>query len=266
MMRLTERQAIKIILDTIQKKPGTLLPYGDDAAAIPVKAGAAVLKADMLVKSTDAPKGMTLKQVAMKAITATVSDLAAKGVKPEALLISLALPPKTTSSQLRKLASGFNEAAKRYETYILGGDVNEGSDLIIDCLAFALSDPDKLIPRNGAKPGDIIATTGLFGGPPAALRLIQEGGKIDLPEQVKERLLKTLYEPRAHLREGLSLDGLVSSAIDSSDGLVWSIHEIVEMSQVKAILTDIPISSETLLFADKKKVNPLELALYGGEE
>ncbi len=220
----------------------------------------------MLVKSTDAPKGMTLRQVAMKAVTATVSDLAAKGVKPEALLISLALPPKTTSSQLRELASGFNEAAKLYGTYILGGDVNEGSDLIIDCLALALSDPDKLIPRNGAKPGDIIATTGLFGGPPAALRLIQEGDELKIPEKVKERLLTTLYEPKAHLREGLSLGGLVSSSIDSSDGLVWSIHEIAKMSQVKAILTDTPISSDALLFAEKKRVNPLELALYGGEE
>lgn len=265
-MALTERRAIRIISENIRRDPRVLLPYGDDASAIPVGAGAIVLKADMLVRATDAPRGMTFRQMAMKAVTSTVSDLAAKGVKPEVLLVSLALPRGTTSRQVRELALGLDEAANLYGAYILGGDLNEGPDLIIDCVALAQSDPGRLIPRDGAKPGDIIATTGAYGNPPAALKLFHERLRIDLPEPVAAKLREALYEPKAHLKEGLALAGLASASIDSSDGLAWSIHEIARMSRVKAVLTDVPISMEAVQFAEKAGVNPLSLALYGGEE
>jgi thiamine-monophosphate kinase len=265
-MSPTERQVIQTILDKVTKYPKMLLPYGDDAVAIPCGAGAAVLKADMLVKATDIPQGMTIRQMAMKAVTATVSDMAAKGVQPTALLISLALPSNTTPGQVEELASGLNEAAALYDTYILGGDVNEGSDIIIDCIAFGHVDPTKLTPRNGAQPGDIVATTGFYGGPPAALKLLQERVGKDLPQSIQEKLLTSLYEPRAHLKEGLRLAGLASASIDSSDGLVWSLHEISDMSHIKILLSDIPVSSEVYYFADRTGSNPLDLAFYGGEE
>ncbi|MEM2122192.1 MAG: thiamine-phosphate kinase [Candidatus Bathyarchaeia archaeon] len=265
-MPLTERQAIKIILARIRRDPKVLLPYGDDASAIPLDSRAAVLKADMLVRATDAPKGMTLRQMAMKAVTSTVSDLAAKGAKPVAFLVSLALPYGTTPTQVKELASGLDEAANLYGACILGGDVNEGPDFIIDCVALALADPGKLTPRNGAKPGDIIATTGFYGNPPAALKLVQEQPEIELTESMVERLKEALYEPRAHLKEGIALAGIASASIDSSDGLAWSIHEVARMSRVRAILTEIPISPEAIQFAEKTGLNPLNLALYGGEE
>ncbi|MGC8850043.1 MAG: thiamine-phosphate kinase, partial [Candidatus Bathyarchaeia archaeon] len=265
-MPLTERQAIRIILATIRRDPRVLLPYEDDASAIPSDSGAAVLKADMLVRATDAPRGMSLRQMAMKAVTSTVSDLAAKGAKPVGFLVSLALPRGTTPSQVKELASGLDEAANLYGAYILGGDVNEGPDFVIDCVALAWAEPGKLTPRNGAKPGDVIATTGFYGNPPAALKLVQEQLKVELAESIVERLKEALYEPRAHLREGTALAGIASASIDSSDGLAWSIHEIARMSRVKAVLTEIPISPEAVQFADKTGLNPLNLALYGGEE
>jgi thiamine-monophosphate kinase len=265
-MSISERQVIQIILNKLKKYPKMLLPYGDDAVAIPCDSGAAVLKADMLVKATDIPHGMTIRQMAMKAVTATVSDMAAKGAQPIALLISLALPSNSTSDQVEELALGLNEAATLYGTYILGGDVNEGPDTIIDCIAFGHVDPKKLTPRNGAQPGDIVATTGFYGGPPAALKLLQEEVGKDLPRKTQEKLLNTLYEPRAQLKEGLRLAGIASASIVSSDGLAWSLHEISDMNHVKIILTDIPISPEVYYFANKTASNALDLALYGGEE
>ncbi len=243
-----------------------LLPYGDDAVAIPCDSGAAVLKVDMLVKATDIPQGMTIRQMAMKAVTATVSDMAAKGAQPVALLISLALPSNIRVGQVEELALGLNEAATLYGTYILGGDINEGPDIIIDCIAFGHVNPKMLIPRNGAQSGDIVATTGFYGGPPAALKLLQEEVGKTLPQKIKKKLLNTLYEPRAQLKEGLRLAGLASASIDSSDGLAWSLHEISDMSHVKIMLTDIPISPEVYHFANKTASNALDLALYGGEE
>jgi thiamine-monophosphate kinase len=204
--------------------------------------------------------------MAMKAVTATVSDMAAKGAQPIALLISLALPSKTTQGQVEELALGLNEAANLYGTYIIGGDVNEGPDTIIDCIAFGHIDPKKLTPRNGAQPGDIVATTGFYGGPPAALKLLQEAVGKDLPRKIREKLLNTLYEPRAQLKEGLALAGLASASIDSSDGLAWSLYEISDMSHIKIIISDIPISSEVHFFAEQTDYKPLDLVLYGGEE
>lgn len=74
--------------------------------------------------------------------------------------------------------------------------------------------------------------------------------------------------PKARLREGLALgsSGLVSSSIDSSDGLAWSLHEVARLSRVGFVLESIPVADEVRRFAEFNRLDALELALYGGEE
>ena len=74
--------------------------------------------------------------------------------------------------------------------------------------------------------------------------------------------------PKARLKEGLALSrsGAVSASIDSSDGLAWSLHEIGKMSNVGFVVNSVPVSDEVRRFAEFNHLDPLELALYGGEE
>jgi thiamine-monophosphate kinase len=54
--------------------------------------------------------------------------------------------------------------------------------------------------------------------------------------------------------------------MDSSDGLAWSLHEIARASSVGIELDDLPISKAAVDFARTVGVDPVGLALYGGEE
>ena len=247
--------------------PEMAIPFGDDVSAVFLdKTHLAILKTDMLVGKTDIPPGMTLWQAARKAIIMTISDLASKGVKPMALLIALGLPKETSKLNIEEIARGLNAGAQEYDVYIIGGDTGETSDLIICCIAFGVTMKKKLITRSGAKAGDILAVTGLFGKTGAGLKILIDGLKV--PPKIRKGLLKAVYLPNARLKEGLILASLgsVTASIDSSDGLAISLHELKKMSNVGFSLTEIPIAPETLKFAELYNLNPEDLALYSGEE
>src|SRR5438128_12307597 len=91
---LTEREIIGIFKRRFDSGPKLPLGFDDDVAPFPMSQGRLVeLKTDRLVGSTDVPRGMTLGQAARKAVVATVSDFAARGVQPRRLLLPLASPP-----------------------------------------------------------------------------------------------------------------------------------------------------------------------------
>lgn len=120
--------------------------------------------------------------------------------------------------------------------------------------------------RSGAKPGDILAVTGFFGKPAAGLRLLLDN--FSASANLRDVLLAAVCMPKARLKEGLALSrsDAVNASIDSSDGLAWSLHEIGKMSKVGFVVTSVPVADEVRRFAEFNHLDPLELALYGGEE
>lgn len=247
--------------------PGIPVPFGDDVSALDLGGGRlAVMKTDMLVGRTDVPPGMSLWQAARKAVVMNVSDLAAKGVRPTAILVSLGLPRGLTEGDVEQIGKGLNEGAREYGAYVLGGDTNEASDLVISCVAFGTCEKQLLMRRSEAKPGDLVAVTGPFGKTAAGLKVLLEG--LPTSSRIKENLVNAVFMPQARLQEGLALaqTGAVTASIDSSDGLAWSLHEISRASRVGFSIEKLPIAQEAEEFAEVHGLDPVELALYGGEE
>lgn len=247
--------------------PKMPIRFGDDVAAYEMEDGnLAVLKTDMLVGKTDVPTGMSLRQAARKAVVMNVSDFAAKGVKPTAVLVALGLPQKTSRKDVEEIAEGLNAGAREYGAYVVGGDTGEASDLIISISLFGTAKNGMVALRSGAKPGDIVAVTGLFGKTAAGLKIMLK--KSDAPEKIRGVLVDSVLMPRARLAEGLALGktGAVTAAIDSSDGLAWSLHEIAQASNVGFRISKIPIAKEAQAFADSNGLDPFDLVFYGGEE
>ncbi|RLE51944.1 MAG: thiamine-phosphate kinase [Candidatus Methanomethylicota archaeon] len=260
-----EWKLIETIFEEIRRYEFMPLPYGDDASALHVREQKiVVINSDMLVASTDVPPGMTFRQVGRKATVMCISDLAAKGAKPLALLFALGLKAEMKLDDFKELIRGLDEGAKEYGAYIIGGDVNEACDLIISGTAIGVA--DHVISRGGAKEGDIVAVTGKFGNTAAGLKILLEG--IDAPSPLKEKILKAVYTPKAQVKEGIALaqSTAVTASIDSSDGLAISLHEIASRSKVGFEIKTLPISEEAAEFARIHNIDPFELVFYGGEE
>ena len=264
---LSEREIIAVLKAEFDTKPRLPLGFDDDVASYPIgKTRQLVVKTDMLVGRTDVPPGMTIRQAARKSVVATISDFAAKGVKPMLLMIGLGLTRPVKPRTVSEIARGLGEAAQEYGCRIIGGDTSETNDLIIDCIGLGLAGKGQIIPRNGAKPGDIVAVTGHFGRTAAGLQILNSKSKKEIREY--SSLVQAVLRPTAQLQAGLRLakTGYVNSSIDSSDGLAWSLSEIARLGRVNIIIDKVPVAKAAEKFASFHRLDPEEMALHGGEE
>ena len=228
-----------------------------------------VIKSDMLVARTDVPWGMEAWQIARKSMVSCISDLAAKGVRPYAAMISLGIPNDCSiqRTDIEGLAKGFAIASKEFEVKIVGGDTNEACDLVIDCSIIGFT-RFNVPTRKGARPGDYVVVSGTFGFTAAGLAILLKKAITDNNNNIfREHALKSVLEPYPRLSFGLSLARYFSSSIDSSDGLAVSLYELASQSlDVDIRIDSIPIAEGLEKFAKDNSVDPYDLVFYGGEE
>jgi thiamine-monophosphate kinase len=271
---LGEHQIIDCMRRHFDIMPDLVVPFGDDVSALtltPKGGDVGVLKTDMLVGRTDVPCGMSLWQTARKAVVMNVSDFAAKGVQPQAVVVALGLPGNLTQTDVEEIAKGLNAGARQYGAYVVGGDTGEASDLVISVHLFGTSQKAYFPLRSGAQVGDIVAVTGAFGKSAAGLRILLDPyskANHEISEHLRGVLVDAVLLPQARLHEGLALRGCgaVNAAIDSSDGLAWSLYELAKQSAVGFSITTLPVADEVKQFAQATGVVASDLALYGGEE
>jgi thiamine-monophosphate kinase len=260
MTKLDEKQIIRIFANKLG------ISNLDDVALIDK---GIVIKSDMLVASTDVPSGMKPWQAARKSIVSCISDLAAKGIRPHAAVISLGIPKScsTRRPDIEGLAEGFAIASNEFGVKIVGGDTNEAGELVIDCTMIGF--PRFKVPtRNGAKPGDFVIVSGAFGFAPAGLAiLLQDANAITVSSSFRKRAVKSVLEPHPRQSFGLALARYFSSSIDSSDGLAVSLYELASQSEgVDIIIYSIPAVEGLDKFAEENSLDKHELVFHGGEE
>ncbi len=261
-----ERKLIQRFQQLITKSPDALLKGSEDAAAVEFEGQAIVFNTDMLVTSTDVLPGMTPEEISWKVGVMGLSDLAAKGAAPLGILVSFGFPEEIEKEYVEALVSGLNHVCRKHDTYYLGGDTNQCSELVINCAAIGTSPRGQLLHRSGAKPGDIIAVTGEFGYTGALFKIMLE--RYTTSKRLMKQIRSKALQPYARLKEGraLALTGVASASIDSSDGLAWSLHELALASQVGFRIDQLPIPQSCTKFAKQHKLDANDLALYGGEE
>lgn len=259
MTKLDEARIIRIFQQSFGKK-SKFVP--EDVDVLRIGKICIVTKSDMLVESTDVPKGMKIEEIARKSVVACVSDFSAKGIKPLYATVSLAIPREFSKSKIKKLAHGFMKASKEFGVKIIGGDTNEGKEIVIEVSMFGIT--QRIVNRKGAKNNDIIITSGPFGYASSGLKIILNHCKAD-PKFVRKSKKQVLV-PTPRLKFGLSIARYLSSSMDSSDGLSTTLNEMSRQSSKRFVITKLPCYDDIIKFAETNKIRFMDLVFNGGEE
>ena len=154
-------------------------------------------------------------------VMVNMSDLAAVGATPVGVLVSEILPENLDESFKTKLHEGINDACEECSTYVIGGDTNFGKHLIISATAIGITKNKMFNTRVGCKPGDVLYTTGKLGiGNAYALT------------QLAESECQIEYKPVAKLKAGIAIWGIASCCIDTSDGAIAALDQIMRLNNV----------------------------------
>lgn len=272
-----EKGLIKIISEIIGGLGSEPLIGEDDAVAISFNksnSSILVINTDMLVSTTDVPPQMTLYEAGRKAVVMCVSDVLVKGATPKWGVISLGFPNSLALEGdygFKGLIKGIKNGFDNYNIKYLGGDLNESMEIIVSCTIFGENEHGKVIPRKGAKVGDIIISTGEFGKTGCGFALLLDNKKVSsISDGIKENFLRSVLNPETSQGYGgiLLKNGWVHASADSSDGVYQTIIQICESSGIAAELdwNNIPIADGVVEFAKETGIKIDNLIFQAGEE
>ena len=258
MTKLNENEIINIF----QTKLGNKKFISEDVEVFSLGKTRIIVKTDTMVQSTDIPQKMKLLDAARKSVIACVSDFASKGVKPRYGIISINLPKSISKKEINNIANGFKKACKEYEISIIGGDTNEGKEIVFNVCIFGKS--NKIVTRKGSNKGDLIFTTGPFGYTSIGLDILLNGN--NKRSNLIKKSIKSVTNPKPRLNYGLKNKKYFTSAMDSSDGLSTTLNEMSKQSKKKFIINKIPIDTNLNNYLKKQNKDLNKAVFHGGEE
>ncbi|TFG95561.1 thiamine-phosphate kinase [Candidatus Thorarchaeota archaeon] len=262
-----ERGFLASISNYVNSVKGAKLGFDDDASDFPITDDQnLVVNVDTFVRETDWLSGMTAAQVGRKTAVMTLSDLAAKGAKPLGTMLSLCVPEDFEADEASELVRGFSQYGLKAGIPFIGGDTGMASDVILTGVGLGVAPPEGIIPRSGAKPGDIVVVTGYFGFTSVAFEVLLRGREAE-PDLHKQALLAA-YKPAINLEivPALAEERAITASMDSSDGLGISLNTIAKQSGVSLVIERLPAAKGVDVFAQKNMLDEMKFVMQGGEE
>lgn len=250
------------------RSPDVLEGIGDDSAVVVTGRKKILITSDMMNEGIHFDLSCTtFYQLGYKFLAVNVSDIFAMGGEPRYFIVNLGLPKTILSDSMDELYSGIMKCAKKHGVAVVGGDTcSSKSGLVLS--GTLTGHGEKIIRRSGARVGDGIFVTRSLGDSAMGLRLLRKRRKRIAsfhPVNAGIKLMKRHLMPEpAPLKNTAG----VTSMIDISDGLLRDLSHICDESRVGAFIykDKIPLSGEMISMTKKLNVDPLGLALTGGED
>ena len=264
-MRLGDLGERRILAEILESRYAGRPGMGDDCAVIELSKGVKV------VVTTDPCPPPMAEMVGFPGLyyhgwllaTINLSDLAAMGATPTGILTSLILPRDTTVDEFVSLLDGIDDCLRPFGANVLGGNIKEDPKMSLSATAIGICEFPPLT-RAGAQVGDvafIIGDLGRFWAAVLAYRvnLIQAGAQI----------LEAVSRPRPKIPEGIACaqTGVVTSLIDSSDGLYPSLMDLARQSNVafELDLDALRFDEDVAQLASQLGIDPVRFVLGWGD-
>lgn len=253
---------------------------GDDAAVFRTTPGKeTVVTTDLLVEDIDFRRTTTTPYLlGHKALAVSLSDIGGMGSRPLWSLLSIGVPEDIWQTDfVERLYDGWMDLANRYGVQLIGGDTSRTNErVVIDSIMIGECSAGLAVKRTGARPGDHIYVTGSLGAAAAGLRLIERGAHLaeqnlgDEDSQKLDHVLLRQLRPEPRVGWGIVLgeERLATAMIDLSDGLSSDLHHLCTASDTGALIDAslLPIDERVAELCGRRALDPLQLALHGGED
>jgi thiamine-monophosphate kinase len=152
------------------------------------------------------------RELGFRAAAVNLSDLAASGATPQALLVTLAAPGATLIDDVIAFYEGIAESG----VPVVGGDTTSSESVAVSITALGHS--ERVPGRAGARPGDLLVVTGPLGAAGAAFRA------------------QRYAPPPLRLEEGRTLAATAHALMDISDGIAVDAGHIARRSGVRCVI------------------------------
>ena len=190
--------------------------------------------------------------VIKKIIRSSISDLIAKGVKPEYYFISgSGNKNKFTKRNLKMISDSLKQEQKKYGLKLSGGDTTNSSKISFSITSIGFS--KKIVERNNAKINDDIYVTGNIGDASVGLKVIKNN--ININSKLKKYFVKQFYCPNLPYKIYKEIDKFANTSMDISDGLIIDMKKLINKQKLSfdININKIPISKNFVFYLKKYK-------------
>jgi thiamine-monophosphate kinase len=243
-----------------------VLGPGDDAAILERDRGLLAVTTDMLVEGVDFLADETPEAIGRRAVSVNLSDLAAMGAAPEALVLAIGFRGRRGPEFPLAITRAAAERAADFGARVVGGDLSEAPATVVTVALWGRP-AGRPLTRAGARVGDDVWISGFPGRAAAGLRIARRG----TPPSAAERDLVAAYrdpEPRVALGVALAREGIATAAIDVSDGVGVDAGRVARASESRIVLerSRLPVSEALEACAAREGEDPVAWLLAGGDD